>query len=165
MVLYIREDMSHLMTKPTKWHVRPIKTQFSLGIHSVCSEPTLCVQWVAKLHADSEDSDQIGRMTRLIWVFAGLLALSWDCSYMHLCVHWFNYQSNNCILNICRIKWSIMSECILHIMYENQCANYYSVLYFSNKRAKLSALYSHFGKNHENRLYIIIDFYSNKAYF
>ena len=32
-------------------------------------------QWVAEdpmfLHADSEDSDQIGRMSRLIWVFAG----------------------------------------------------------------------------------------------
>ena len=35
----------------------------------------LCAQWVAKdpsfLHADSEDSDQTGRMPRLIWVFAG----------------------------------------------------------------------------------------------
>ena len=34
-----------------------------------------CTQWVAKdprfLHADSEDSDQTGRMPRLIWVFAG----------------------------------------------------------------------------------------------
>ena len=32
-------------------------------------------QWVAKdpsfLHANSEDSDQTGRMPRLIWVFAG----------------------------------------------------------------------------------------------
>ena len=32
-------------------------------------------QWVAEdpifLHADSEDSDQTGRMSRLIWVFAG----------------------------------------------------------------------------------------------
>ena len=45
---------------------------------------TLCALWVAKdpsfLHADSEDSDQTGRMPRLIWVFAGytliLLVLS-----------------------------------------------------------------------------------------
>ena len=44
----------------------------------------LCAQWVAKdpsfLHADSEDSNQTGRMPRLIWVFAGrtliLLVLS-----------------------------------------------------------------------------------------
>ena len=38
-------------------------------------QPGLCAQWVAKdpsyLHADSEDSDQTGRMSRLICVFAG----------------------------------------------------------------------------------------------
>ena len=38
-------------------------------------QSSLCAQWVAKdpsfLHADSEDSDQTGRMPRLIWVFAG----------------------------------------------------------------------------------------------
>ena len=55
--------------------VRPAKTQNSLGIRPVYSESLLCAYWVAKdprfLHADSEDSDQIGRMPRLIWVFAG----------------------------------------------------------------------------------------------
>ena len=63
------------MTKPTKWPLRPAKTQISLGIRPVWSESSLCAQWVAKdpsfLHADSEDSDQTGRMPRLIWVFAG----------------------------------------------------------------------------------------------
>ena len=47
------------MTKPTKWPVRPPKTQISLGICQVWSESSLCAQWVAKnpslLHADSED--------------------------------------------------------------------------------------------------------------
>ena len=28
-------EMSRLMTKPTKWHVRPAKTQISLGIRPV----------------------------------------------------------------------------------------------------------------------------------
>ena len=55
--------------------VRPVKTQISLGICPVRSESWLCAQWVAKdpsfLHADSEDSDQTGRMPRLIRVFAG----------------------------------------------------------------------------------------------
>ena len=72
------ELMSHLVTKPTKWHVRPAKTQISLGTRPVWSESLLCAQWVAKepnfLHADNEDSDQTGRMSRLIWVFAGLTA-------------------------------------------------------------------------------------------
>ena len=27
-----KNEISHLMTKPTKWHVHPAKTQFSLGI-------------------------------------------------------------------------------------------------------------------------------------
>ena len=75
-------DMSCLVTKPTMWLWA--KTQISLGIRPVWSESSLCTQWVAKdpsfLHADSEDSDQTGRMPRLIWVFAGhtliLLVLS-----------------------------------------------------------------------------------------
>ena len=57
--------------------------------HPVWSESSLCDQWVAKdprfLHADSKDSDQTGRMPRLIWVFAGrtltLLVLSCHGSY------------------------------------------------------------------------------------
>ena len=32
----INLHMSRLMTKPTKWHVRPAKTQISLGIRPVC---------------------------------------------------------------------------------------------------------------------------------
>ena len=63
------------MTKPTKWHVRPAKTQISLGIRPVWSESSLCAKWVAKdpsfLHLGCEDSDQTWRMPRLIWVFAG----------------------------------------------------------------------------------------------
>ena len=63
--------------KSNKMAVRPSKTQISLGIHPVWSESSLCAQWVAKdpsfLHADSEDSDQTGRirLPSLIWVFAG----------------------------------------------------------------------------------------------
>ena len=61
--------------KTNKMSVRPVKTQISLGIRPVWSGSSLCAQWVAKdlnfLHADSEDTDQTGRMPRLIWVFAG----------------------------------------------------------------------------------------------
>ena len=76
--------------KTNKVTVRPAKIQISLGIRPVWSESSLCAQWVAKdpsvLHADSEDSDQTGRMPRLIWVFAGrtatLLILSCRGSYV-----------------------------------------------------------------------------------
>ena len=72
--------------KTNKLSVLP--TTISLSIRPVLSETLLCVQWVAKdpsfLHADSKDSDQTGRMPRLICVFAGrtamLLIFSWDSS-------------------------------------------------------------------------------------
>ena len=54
--------------------VRRAKNQISLGIRPVWSESSLCALWVAKdprfLHAERGDSDQTGRMPRLIWVFA-----------------------------------------------------------------------------------------------
>ena len=60
--------------KTKKVTVHPAKTQISLGIRPAWSESSLCAQWVANypsfLHADSEGSDQTGRMPRLIWVFA-----------------------------------------------------------------------------------------------
>ena len=68
--LYVDRQMSRLMTKPTKWHLCPAKTQITLGIHPVWSESLHppCLIWVS----------------RLIWVFAGhtviLLVLSWGSS-------------------------------------------------------------------------------------
>ena len=70
--------------KTNKVTVHPAKTQISLGIRPVWSESSLWTEWVAKdpslLHVDSEDTDQTGQMSRLIWVFAGrtliLLVLS-----------------------------------------------------------------------------------------
>ena len=70
--------------------MRAAKVQASLRIRPVWSDSSLCAQWVAKgpvfLHADSEDSDQTGRMPRLIWVFAGrtatLFVLSWGGSFI-----------------------------------------------------------------------------------
>ena len=78
------QDLSCVMTKPTKWHVRPAKTQISLGIRPVWSESSLCAQWVAKdptfLNVDNEDSDQTGQIgwsEPLLGAHAILLVLSW----------------------------------------------------------------------------------------
>ena len=79
--------MSQLMINPTKWHVRPAKTQISLGICPVWSESSpsawrklgsLATHW-----AQSKDSDQTGRMPRLIWVFAGR-----TCHFVGFVVRW-----------------------------------------------------------------------------
>ena len=54
--------MSREMTKATKWHLRPAKTQLSAWRKFV----SLATHW-----AHSKDTDRTGRMARLIWVFAG----------------------------------------------------------------------------------------------
>ena len=82
--------MSHRTTKPTKWHVRPAKTQISLSIRPVWRESSLCAPRIAedprRLQADSEYSDQNGRMPRLTWVFAGRLSFCWFC---HAAAHMY----------------------------------------------------------------------------
>ena len=104
------------MTKPTKWHVRPAKTLISLDIRSVWSESPLCA-WrklgsLATHWAHSEDSDQTGRMPRVIWVSLGaqviLLVLTWGGSdsvkaLMRLrgCYTLFAYLRVYCIYDNC----------------------------------------------------------------
>ena len=87
MVNLLNFQMSCLMTKPTKWHVRPAKTQLSLGIRPVWSESSL-IAWrklgsLATHWAQSEDSDQTGWMV-----------LSWGGSNGLMSWH-FNILSNS----------------------------------------------------------------------
>ena len=63
--------MSHLMTKPTKWHMRPAKTQISLSICSVLSESSLSA-W-RKLGSLATQSAQ-RRLIRLGICFYGELS-------------------------------------------------------------------------------------------
>ena len=67
-----QHKMSHDMTKPAKWLCAQRRLR-SAWASAQSDQSSLRAQWVAKdpsfLHADSEDSDQTGRMTRLIWVF------------------------------------------------------------------------------------------------
>ena len=65
--------------KTNKMTVLPAKTQISLGIRTVWSESSLSA-WrnlgpLATHWAQNEDSDQTGRMPRLIWVFAGRIVI------------------------------------------------------------------------------------------
>ena len=70
--------------KSNKVTVRPAKTQISLGIRPVWSEASLSA-WrklgsLATHWVHSEDSDETGRMPRLIWVFAGRTFILLDLS-------------------------------------------------------------------------------------
>ena len=74
------------MTKPTKWGVRPAKTQINLGIRPVWSESSLCALWEAKdpsfFHADSEDWSD--------WADAQAgLSLRWAHRFCHALAHMF----------------------------------------------------------------------------
>ena len=72
-VMYtLGNKLSRSMTKPTQWPVSLAKTQISLGIRQIWSEPSLSA-WrnIGSHWAHSEDSDQTGRMPSLTWVFAG----------------------------------------------------------------------------------------------
>ena len=96
MTYHYEIHMSHDTTKPTKWVCA--QQRLRSDIHPVWPESSLCTQWIAKdprfLHADSKESDQTGRMPRLIWVFAGrtviLLVLSCRGSY-----GWAGVQTSN----------------------------------------------------------------------
>ena len=76
--------ISRRRTKPTKWPLRPAKIQISLDIRPVWSESSLST-WrnigaLTTPWAHSEDSDQTGRMPRLIWVFPGHTSFCWVLS-------------------------------------------------------------------------------------
>ena len=80
-------NMSHDMTKPTKWVCAQICPVWSESLLSAWRKlVSLATHW-----AHSEDSDQTGRMPRLIIVFAGrtiiLLVLSCRGSYIMVWIH------------------------------------------------------------------------------
>ena len=103
--------------KTNEVSVHPAKTQISLGIRPVWSESSLSA-WrkpgpLVTYWAHSEDSDQTGRMPRLIWVFAGriatLLVLSRGSSfvrYHNWASVWQNQQNNLCTQRSLRLAWA-----------------------------------------------------------
>ena len=104
--------------KTNKVTVRPAKTQISLGIRPVWSESSLCAEWVAKdpnfLRADSEDSDQTGRMPRLIWVFAErTVTLFAECTVTLLVL---SYRGSNYLQLCLSVSLSAISS---HLLFHN----------------------------------------------
>ena len=74
-LMSIKKKFEPLHVKTNNVVVCPAKTQISLVIHPVWSESSLSARRgtgsLAVHWAHSEDSDQTGRMPRLIWVLAG----------------------------------------------------------------------------------------------
>ena len=72
--------MSCLMTKPTKWHVHPVKTPISLGIRPVWSE-SLLPAWrklrsLANHWVHNEDTDQTAQADLSL---LGTQSFGWFC--------------------------------------------------------------------------------------
>ena len=86
-------NMSHLMTKPTKWHVSPAKTQISLGIRPVWTESSLSAlkkkAWVLSYPLSAQRrlwSDRVDAQANLSlrWVD---MPLCWFCHEVaHICL-------------------------------------------------------------------------------
>ena len=101
--------------KANKVRVRPAKTQISLGIRPVWSESSLSA-WrnlgsLATHWEHSEDSDQTGRMPRLIWVFAGrtLMLLVLSCRGSNNVVKELHYSTDmggKCLLCFQNVRLS-----------------------------------------------------------
>ena len=96
--------------------VCPAKTRISLGIHPVWSESSLSA-WrklgsLAIHWAHSEDSDQTGRMPRLIWVFAGC-----TCHFVGFVtrrlIYWFDCYS--CDSDFSRFVFVLYDLCPLFL--------------------------------------------------
>ena len=117
------------MTKPTK--LCPQRRLRSVWASAQSDQSSLCTQWVAKdpsfLHADSEDSDQTGRMPWLIWVFTGC---TWHfVGYFMLRL---NYKSWNYGKSSGFTQWTFVLVFGKHFVTFscNSCSLIYSVCFF-----------------------------------
>ena len=107
-------SFERLHDKPTKWHMWPAKTQISLGICPVWSESLLSA-WrnngsLATHRVHSKGSDQIWRMPRLIWVFAGCTGHFADF-VMHCCAGAFCQCSVHCM----GVDWCVQGTRIVRL--------------------------------------------------
>ena len=75
------KQISRLMTKPTKWHVHQPSLIRGFAV-------SMKKAWVLSYQLSaSEDSDQNGRMPRLIWVFAGR-----TCYFVGFVTGWLKFK-------------------------------------------------------------------------
>ena len=105
--------MSRNMTKPTMWLCAPGKTRSAWA----SAQFSLCAQWVAMdpsfLHADSEDSDQTGRMLSehsFCWfchAVAQILTYCMRGSWVYL-----PYLFTSCVSRSCDLLARFIQTCI-----------------------------------------------------
>ena len=112
-----KAHLSRLMTKPTKWHVRPAQTQISLGIRPVRSESSLSGRKIigssANHWAHCEDwSDWADGQADLSLRWAHM-SFCWFChEAAHLVLFWFKaYKIDCCDMNSFISHMHLMKKC------------------------------------------------------
>ena len=112
------------------------KRKISLGTSPVWSESLLCIHWVAKdrswLNAEREDSDQTGRMPRLIWVFAwrtsriiGFVVSLLIRYILFLCASMVKFELDICFnwkLLLIRVVGKVLSDTCAQRRFRSACA-------------------------------------------
>ena len=108
-IIYSKKQMRHSLTKPTKWHVHPLKTLISLGIRPVWSESSLCTYGLLRTQCFFMRTDRADAKADL--------SLHW--THMSFC--WFCHAVAQMLnKNLIRILWmrcKLFSICVvvLHV--------------------------------------------------
>ena len=141
----------HIEIWATSWQTNKIsvhqaKTQISLGIRPVWSESSLTA-WrklgtFATHWAHSEASDQTGRMTRLIWVFAGR-----TCQYVGFVTRrliwflsvWMRFTAKSVFLCGCFLfQRNLVDDYLTRITGRGQCSLCHTHLWYLSGRSRVS---------------------------
>ena len=111
--------MSRLMTKPTKWSMRPAKTQSSLGIHQVWSVFTVCMKkhWVL--------SYPLSALWRLWSDWADAQAdLSLRRVHMPFCSRWFCCEAAQLLSRISGLWLPYIAELAVWLLLHRKALNW-----------------------------------------
>ena len=157
MIFVSIQCLSCLMTKPTKWPLRPAKTRIRLGrsesLLSVWSESslstlrnslirvfTVCIKkYSILLIVDSEDSDQTGWIPRLIWVFAGctehlvgfvMRRLIYRTNWYNLTKFWICIDIDKIYIGIAKHQFSLIYNRVMALEW---CQDFLSAQYLENE--------------------------------
>ena len=118
-----------------KWPVRLSKTRISLGNRPVWSESLLSTQRnlgsLASHWMHSEDSDQTGRMPRLIWVFA-------ECTdhFVGFVMLWFSYVYRDNLDQPAHLR-SLVRVISVHLRNFGSLTTYWAPINGSNQTAQI----------------------------
>ena len=135
---FLSEFCFHLMSESP--HDKTNKMTFAASEDSDQPGSHVCIKkYSILLNVDSEDSDQTGRMPRLIWVFAGCTEhlvgfvirwLIYRTNWYNLIKFWICIDIDKIYVGIAKHQFSLIYN---RVMVLEWCQNFVSVQYLENK--------------------------------